>query len=114
MPILRDVQILKPIAVIVADRYSLAESASSNASLLGHIGKRSVAVVSIQRVAQRRIRRKKVALAAVHQIDVHPSIVVIVKKGASCTRGFRQIFLGRVSVGMLPRNPTGGCGNDFE
>src|SRR4029077_2208185 len=75
------VEIGKPIAIVVTDRDSHAVAAAGDASLLCNVGERSVPVVGIQRVAQRRIRFVEVAAAAVDQINIHPAVVVVVDKG---------------------------------
>ena len=113
-PVLRDVEILKSVAIVVAHRNALPEPSGCDTGLLGHIGKCSVAIVLIQRVAQWLGRREKIALAAVHQIDVHPAVVVVVKERTACPSRLRQVFRVRVCVRMRPGNPAVRCGYDFE
>ena len=51
-PILRDVDIGKPVPIVVANGYTLPISARGDARLLGYIGESSVAIVSVKNVAK--------------------------------------------------------------
>ena len=104
--VLRDIEVGKSVAIVVADGHALAVAAGSDAGFFGYIGERSVAIVSIESVAQRRIGIVKIAFAAVDQINVHPSVVVVVEKSAACAGGLGQIFLRRLARGVFPGDAT--------
>src|SRR6266403_2156979 len=53
--VLRHIDIGESVAIIVANSHALAKSPCSHAGFLGDVGKRSVAVVSIQSVSQWRV-----------------------------------------------------------
>jgi hypothetical protein len=112
--ILRHIQIGKTVAVIVAHGDALPVAAGSHARLLRDVGEGSIAIVAIERVAQGRIGIVEVALAAVDEIDVHPSVVVVIEKGAACPGGFRQVFLRRLAGGVYPGDVAGGRGTSSK
>src|SRR5439155_12573575 len=90
--------------VIVAHGDALAVAAGAHSGLLGDVGERAVPVVAIERVAERRLRIVEIAAAAVHQVDVHPTVVVVVDERAARARGLRQVHLGRPAVRVYPRD----------
>ena len=49
----------------------------------------------------------KIGRAAIHQKDIHPSIVVIIEKGATGTDCFRQKSLSRMGIVVNPFDATG-------
>ena len=51
--ILRDVEVGKAVAVVVANGDAHAVGVSGDAGFLGHIGESAVAIIAIERVAQR-------------------------------------------------------------
>ncbi len=112
--ILGHVQIGKAVAVIVAHGDTLPVAAGRDAGLLRDVGEGSISIVAIERVAQRRIGIVEVTLAAVDEIDVHPSVIVVIEKGAACPGGFRQVLLRRLAGGMYPGDVAGGRGYFFE
>ncbi len=59
-----------------------------NAGFFGHVGESAVAIVVVERVAQRLGRIVKIALATVDEVDVHPAVVVVVEKARSLRRPF--------------------------
>src|SRR6202011_2253061 len=83
--ILGDVQVRKPVAVEIPDRDAVAKAARPYTSFFRYVRKCSVAIVFIQRVAQRGIGSVEIALAAVDQINVHPAIVIVVQERAAGT-----------------------------
>src|SRR5579872_3968737 len=105
--VLRDVYIGEAVSVIVPYRHALTVASAADTCLFGDVGESAVAVIAIKRVAQGRVRIVEIAFATVDQIDVHPAVIVIVEKGASRSRGFRQVFLRRFSCGVDPGDPAG-------
>ncbi len=104
--ILSDVQIGKAVSIVVAHGYALAITTGGHASLLGYVRKGSIAIVSIQSIAQSRIRIEEITSPAVDQVNVHPTIVVVVEKSATCACGLWQILLRGFSRGVLPGDAT--------
>src|SRR6266566_4449369 len=110
--ILGHIQIGPAITVVIANSYAHSIPTSGDAGLLGHVRESSVAIVLVQGVAQRRLRIVEVTLAAVHQVDVHPAIVVVVQERTARSGGFRQVVICRATVDMLPGD-SAFCGRDF-
>src|SRR5207245_1828687 len=91
--VLREIEVGKAIAIIVPYRCPHAVPTTSNLGFFGDVGKGSVSIVVIQCVFQRWIRVEKIAAAAVHQIDVHPAIIVIIQEGTASSGSFRKIIV---------------------
>ena len=106
--------IRKAVAVVVANRDALAVAAGRHPGFFGHVGKRAVTIVAIERIAQGRIGSEEVALAAVDQIDVHPPVVVVVEESAAGAGGLRQESLRRLPVHMCPGDTADGRRNLFK
>src|SRR5262249_54088337 len=86
--VLRNVKVGKAIPVVVADRHALPIAAALDPRLPRNISEGAVAIVMVERVAQRRVGIEKITLAAVHEVNVHPSIVVVIEKCAAGAGGF--------------------------
>ena len=99
---LGDVQIREAVAVIVANRDSHAIAAAGHAGFFSHVGERAVAIVAIERVAQRLRRSVKIALAAVDEINVHPAVVIVIKERAARATGLRQVLLSGLACRVNP------------
>src|SRR6266481_5284872 len=78
--VLRYIEVRKTIAVVICNSDAHAKAARRHTGFFRYVGERSVVIVPIQRVAQRRARSEKIALAAVHHVNVHTAVVVIVEK----------------------------------
>ena len=74
------IEVHPTIAVVISGRGSHAKNAARHSSLIRYIRKRAVVVIVIERVLQRRLRRKKIRWATVDEINVHPTIVVVIKE----------------------------------
>jgi len=74
----------------------------------------SVAIVAVERIAQGRIRGEKIALPAVHQVNVHPAVVVVVQKGATCAGCLGQEVIRGAAVVMAPGESAGGGWHFFK
>src|SRR5437763_13798760 len=103
-----DYDVGETVAVIVTDGNALPVAASHNACFLGYIRERPVPIIAIEHVAQRPRRCVEIACSAVHQINVHPPIVVVIEKTAACPGCLRQIHVRRASIHVSPRNSA--CG----
>ena len=97
-----DEDVRPAIVVVVADRDAHAERPARHAGLVRHVGKGAIAIVPQQRVLERRGGLKKVAGTAVHQVDVHPPVVVEIEEGASGTERFREESRWRPGVLVRP------------
>ena len=91
-PILGHVQVREAIGVVIADGDAHAITTTSNTGRFGDIGEGTVAVIAVERVAQRLRWSEDVAFPAIDEINVHPAVVVVVAKGASGARGLRKVF----------------------
>src|SRR5438067_106149 len=78
VPVLRYKKIGKPVSVVIADSDSHTISAGRDPGALGQIGESAIAIVAIQRITKWRLRIIEIALAAVDEVNVHPTIIVIV------------------------------------
>ena len=90
------------VAVVVPDSDAHTVTCVAYSGFYGHVSEGSVAVVPIERVAQRCGRREKIAGAAVHQENVHPTVVVEIEKGTSSACGFRQVVGGGPPTRVCP------------
>src|SRR5713101_4857737 len=104
--VLRHVQIGKAVAIIIPRRYSHSVAATGDARLFRHICERAVAIVPIKRIAQRLRRTIEITLAAIHQINVHPAVVIVIKKRAARPARLRQIFLRGLPCCVKPADPA--------
>ena len=90
-----DEQVRISIVVIVAYRYTHAEGgASGDPGLLRHISERAVSIVLVERVAQRCRGFIEIRWTTVHQVQIHPAVVVIIEKCAPWSERLREIPLG--------------------
>src|SRR5262249_16003551 len=112
--ILRDVQIGEAVSVVIPYSGAHAVATPENSSLLRHVSERAVAVVAIKRVAKRRLWIVEIALAAVDQVDVHPTVVVIIEESATGSGRFRQVVFRRAPVYMTKGDAASRCGYLFE
>ena len=65
-PVLRNVDVREAVAIVVADSDPLAVASARHAGFFCYVGKCSVSIIVIQRVAQRRTGVVEIAFAAVH------------------------------------------------
>src|SRR5207249_489644 len=75
-----DENIRPPVVVVVADGNTHSEGSARHARFLGHIGECAIAIVLVKRIAERLGRRPEIAWPAVHQVNIHPSVVVEVEE----------------------------------
>src|SRR5262249_8580163 len=100
--VLSYVEIRNAITVVIAHRDSHAVSVSSYSGFFRYVGESSIPVVVVEGIAHVLLWAVEVTGPAVHQIDVHPSVVVVVKKSAAGAHGFRLIHIGRKPCYMGP------------
>ena len=90
--VLRDVQIRVSVPVVIPHRRPHPVTAAAYSRFFGNVCKRAVAIISVQRITQRSRRLIKIAWTAIHQVNVHPPIIVVIEKGATRPTGLRKIF----------------------
>src|SRR5260370_257042 len=81
-------------------------AATGESRLFRHIRERAVAIVAIERITQRLRRTVEITLAAIHQIKVHPAVVIVIKKRAARPARLRQIFLRGLPCRVNPADPA--------
>src|SRR5882672_8908295 len=86
--VLSHIKIGQTVAVVISDRDAHAVATASDARLVGNVSESSVSIVSVERISQRRTWIEEVALAAIHKVDVHPAVVVVIEKCAAGAGGF--------------------------
>src|SRR5206468_10754301 len=112
--ILRHVEIWPAIAVVVTDGNTHTVGIRRHAGFLRHVRECAVAVVAIECVAERSSRFIEIARSAVHQVDIHPAIIVVVQERASGAYSFRQIHFRRLTAYVNPGDTAGGGRNFFK
>src|SRR4029077_20763614 len=81
---------------------------------LGDIGERAVTIVLVERVTERLRGFVEIRRAAVHQVQVHPSVVIVIQERATWTERFRQVALGRDGVFVDPGDAPRRRGDLFK
>src|SRR5207248_4945143 len=102
------------VAIVVTDRDTHAVGIPRHASFLRHVRKCAVAVVAIECVAKRSRRFIEIARSAIHKVDVHPAVVVVVEKRTARAYGLRQVHFRRLTTHMNPGDTTGRGRNFFK
>ena len=105
--ILREKQVGESVSVVVSDRHTHAVGIARDACGQGYVGERAIAIVAVKSVAQWFWRRIEVRWAAVHEVDIHPTVIVVVEKSAACTHGLRQVHVGRLPARVHPGYSAG-------
>src|SRR6266498_792517 len=88
-----NVKILPAVAIVITRGHAHTEASPCHAGFLGDVGECSIVIIMIKRVLERFCRSKKIGRSAIDEVDIHPTIVVIIEEGASATDGFRQMTL---------------------
>ena len=81
------------VVVVITSGDAHAESTAGNAGFFRHVGEGAVVVVAIQGVAKRFLGLEEIGRPAVHQVDVHPAVVVVVEEGTARAERFGEIAL---------------------
>src|SRR5579884_278897 len=98
-PVAADEQIGKAVVVIVAHGDSHPEQTfSAHARFRSDVGKRSIAVIAVQRPAQRMRGLIDLRRRAVHQIKIEQPVLVIVDPAAAAAHGLDQVLLRSRSI----------------
>ena len=112
--VLGDVEIGPAISIVVSHGDTHAVAAAGNASGFRHISESSISIVTVKRVTQRRIWFEEIAFATVHQINVHPPVVVVVKKRAAGASSFGQVVVRGTAIFVPPCDAAGGRRDFFK
>src|SRR4029077_5727505 len=72
-------EIVEAVVVVISDTTGLPPSGSGQASLLGYVGKGAVTIVAKQ-ITGIAIPRRGLEASSVHQKNIEPAIVVVVKQ----------------------------------
>ncbi len=102
--VLRNVEVGKSISIVVPHGYALSVAPGCDARFFGDIGKTAVVIIAVEGVAQGWSRVKEVTFATVHEIDIHPAVIVVVEECTSGTRRLRQILRRGFTAGVRPGN----------
>ena len=108
--VLGNVHIGQAVAIVVADSNAHTISSAGDAGFSRDVSEGAVVIVPVESVVQRPRRMIEVAWAAVDEIDIHPAIVIEIKKGTSCADGFGQIHLRRKTAVWDQANPLDDAG----
>jgi hypothetical protein len=101
------IKIGKSVIVKVADSCPHPITASGDPCRRGDIRECAITIVSIKGIAQWRRWIIKVAAAAIHEIEVHPSITVVIDESAPGSRRLGKIVLRRPAINMFPVDSAG-------
>jgi len=97
LPIVGNEEVFKAVVVKVPNADPGAPARIRQARLRRNVFESSVAIVVIQAIA--RPGRNGIEPAPAHDEDVHPTIVVVIEKGASASHRFDDVFhIGRTAV----------------
>src|SRR5262249_10327119 len=100
------VEVLPSVSVVVSDGDPHSESAACQPGPVGDISECSVVVVVIEGILEGCCWSIEVRCSTVYQIDIHPSIVVVVKEGTTSADGLGQMVLNRMGIIVDPRDPA--------
>src|SRR5207249_3846573 len=92
LSVLSNVEVCISIAIVVACRDSHSISAPGYSRLLGYILEASVAIVSVQRISNGLFWLVEITFPAVDEINVHPAVIIEIKKRAAGAARLRQVF----------------------
>src|ERR1035438_1452145 len=79
LPVISDVKIFPAVIIVIPDAHALAPSRGNQAGPHGDVRESTVMIVVIQVVGGRLIEWKSFQSGAVHNENIWPSIVVIIK-----------------------------------
>src|SRR5688572_219426 len=109
-----DVEIDKTVGIEIRRGHAHPKLAARDTRFMGYVGESSVSVIAIERVFQRRRRREEIRWTTVDEIDVHPTVVVVIEKGAPGADGFGQLAICGLSVVVSPGDLAGLWWNLFK
>src|SRR5205807_10541569 len=87
-----DIKIFEAVIVVVTDAHALSPAGVSQARFFGDIGERAVVIVVVEVARRGLARRQGFQLGAVHDKNIRPAVVVVVKNGDARSRRFNDVF----------------------
>src|SRR6266849_3363821 len=94
LPVIRDVEVYPTIIIIVSDANALTPSRGNKSGLHGDIRESPIMIVVIQVVGGGLIGWESFQRGAVHNENIRPSVVVIIKDGHPRSGCLDDVFLG--------------------
>src|SRR6185437_2528740 len=87
----------------ITDHCSYAPAIVRDAGFFGHVSKRSIVIVAEQRSMRWcRLAAHGVVGRAIHQIDIEPSIIVVIKERNAGAKGLDDVAFLRRAHAMSP------------
>ena len=86
-----DIEIDPAIAVIIGSGDAHTKTGSSHSCFVGDVSESAVMIIMVEGVLQRGRRCKEIRWSTVDQINIHPTVVVIIQKGTTGADRFRQV-----------------------
>ena len=105
-------QVFKAIVVVIAYANTNGPAGIPESRFFGHVFERAVAVVFVEPV--RRIRRNGFEGSSAEDEDVHPAVVVVVKKGAATAHLFDDVGNRFRNTVVHLRGQARACGDISE
>src|SRR6266849_5088651 len=103
LPVIRDVQIFPTIIIVISDANALTPSRGNKTGLHGDIRESPIMIVVIQVVGGSLIGWESFQCRAVHNENIWPSVVVIIKNGHPRSGCLDDVFLGFDSAKHIHR-----------
>src|SRR6266849_4889553 len=94
LPVIRDVEVYPTIIIVVSDANALTPSRGNKSGLHGDIRESPIMIVVIQVVGGGLIGWESFQSGAVHNENIRPSIVVIIKDSHARSGRLDDVFLG--------------------
>src|ERR1700690_1148911 len=94
LPVAGNVEVFPSVVVIVAHADSLSPARGRQTRPRGYIAEGSVVIVAVKLVAGALSGGKAFESGSIHEEDVGPAVVVIIKDGDARAGGLDDVFLG--------------------
>src|ERR1700722_6699859 len=92
LAVIRDVEIFPSVVVIVTHANALSPTRCSQARLNGYVCERTVVVVVVEMIGGSLVRGKAFQCGAVHEKNIGPAIIVIIKNSHAAAGGFDNVL----------------------
>src|SRR5882724_4166487 len=94
LPVIRYVQVFPTIIIVIPDANALTPSGGNKAGLHGELRESPIMIVAIQVIGGSLIGWESFQCGSVHNENVWPSVVIIVKNGHACSGRLDDVLLG--------------------